>query len=253
VRRLYAAVFVASLAALAAAVPCVYAQNLARIVEGVEQAQRQNRENCHAYTITREYRFYSGDRSQPTSDVTVELSFVPPNEKTFRIEKSEGSSRGQKIVQHILESEAEAAKKDPPALERRSYDFTLLGEDTVQGHPVWVLGLKPKRSQPQMLEGRAWVDQSNYLIRRVDGDMAKTPSWWLKKIHVTLDYGGANGLWLPLETRAVVDVRLFGTHIVTAEATKILTGAQAAELPADRSSSVSSSSFANAILLPDGK
>jgi hypothetical protein len=188
----------------------------------MEEAQRQNRAHCHAYTVMREYRFYGSGQQDSKSEVLAEIRFVPPNQKTFTIEHYEGSSRGQKIVQHILESEAQAARKDPPALDRRSYEFQFAGEESVDGHPSWVLQLKPRREDQQLVQGRAWIDKESYQIHRVEGDMARTPSWWLKKIHITLNYGGENGVWVPVETRAVVDVRFFGTNIVTAEAVKIL-------------------------------
>jgi hypothetical protein len=86
------------------------------------------------------------------------------------------------------------------------------------------------------------VDKESYQIHRVEGDMVKTPSWWLKKIHVTLDYGGMNGIWVPLDTRAVVDVRLFGTHIVTAEAVRILAGTEDETALAERNKASGSAS-----------
>jgi len=40
----------------------------------------------------------------------------------------------------------------------------------------------------------------------------KTPSWWLKKTHIVRSYEDRGGLWLPVATEAVADVRLVGKH-----------------------------------------
>jgi hypothetical protein len=50
--------------------------------------------------------------------------------------------------------------------------------------------------------------------------MAKLPSWWLKSVDVTLDFNEVGGMWLQTQTKAVAEVRVFGTHVLTAQAVK---------------------------------
>ena len=47
--------------------------------------------------------------------------------------------------------------------------------------------------------GQAWVDKNTFRVRRVEGDMAKTPSWMLKKVHVRLDFADISGTWIKPE------------------------------------------------------
>ena len=166
---------------------------LSTIVQRMEQSAQDNRQNYRAYVITREYRLYGSDQQKPSSEVMAEVSFVPPTSKAFKITESNGSSRGETVVRRILESEQKDAQtgQAPGAVSRQNYDFTLVGEQQLDGHPCYVLGLKPKRKEKNLIIGSAWVDENTYLVRRVQGQMAKMPSWWMKSVAVTLDFGPA--------------------------------------------------------------
>ena len=200
--------------------------DLASIVGHMEQAAQENRTHYRPYILTREYRMYASDEQQPKSEVTAEISFVPPTRKDFKITESNGSSRGESVVRHILESESKAAATGsaPGAISRENYDFRFVGEETLNGVPCFVLDLLPKREDKSLIAGKVWVDKSSYLVRRVDGNMAKMPSWWLKSVHVTLDFDQVEGMWLQERTRAVADVRMVGRHVLTSEAVHIQTG-----------------------------
>jgi hypothetical protein len=98
--------------------------------------------------------------------------------------------------------------------------------DVVDGHPCWVLHLKPKREEKSLIAGSAWVDQVTYLVRRVEGDMAKSPSWWVKRVHVTALFGDVNGIWLQTDTEATAEVRLIGRHVLVGHLLKLETADQ---------------------------
>ncbi len=197
------------------------------IVERVEQSAQVNRERYRSYVLTRKYLMYGGEAAEkPSSEVLAEITFVPPTTKEYKIVETRGSSRGEGIVRRILENESKAAATGnaPGAVSRENYDFSYVGEASLDGHPCYILGLRPKHKEKSLLVGRAWVDKNTYLIRRIQGEMAKLPSWWLKSVDVTLDFDQVGGMWLQTQTKAVADVRVFGTHVLTAQALKVETG-----------------------------
>lgn len=202
--------------------------NLAGIVDAMERAQMENQRRSPAYTVTREYRLYQSGEESPTSEVVVSIAFKPPNEKTFTIDESQGSDRVAQIVRNILESEVETARKLVPTLSRESYDFSLAGEEWANGRPCWVLNVKPKHPDKSLIDGKAWVDKHDYQIQRVEGDLSKSPSWWLKKVHLTTNFGAAGGLWLQQDSRAVAEVRMFGSHTLIGESLNVRTAEQTA-------------------------
>ncbi len=209
---------------------------LSTIVQRMEQAANENRERYRAYVMIRDYQLYGGTEQKPSSEVTAEISFVPPTSKEFKITESTGSARGETVVRRILENERKDAEtgKAPGAVTRANYDFTLLGRTVLDGHMCYVLGLAPKRKDKTLLEGRAWVDTDTYHVRRVQGMMSKLPSWWLKSVEVTLDFSNVGGMWLQTHTKATADVRIFGPHTLMARALTVRTGSTVAEIAPPR-------------------
>ena len=192
----------------------------------MEQAARDNRDRYRAYLISREYRLYGGGEPKPSSTVLADVSFVPPKTKEFEIKESQGSSRGKTVVRHILESERKAAEAGsaPGAVSSDNYIFTFEGEQRLDGHDCFLLGLTPKRKDERLVIGHTWVDKNTYLLRRVQGQLAKMPSWWIKSADVTLDFTDVSGMWLQTHTSAHADVRIFGPHTLQENAVKIRIG-----------------------------
>jgi hypothetical protein len=152
--------------------------------------------------------------SSANADVVAQVDFKPPTGKDYSIQKWSGSARGKQIVQRVLDHETEESKGNQArtALTRDNYDFILTGDTVLDGRPCYVLGLKPKRKEKDLVSGSAWVDKSSLLILHVEGETAKAPSWWLKSVRIKMSFGDFSGAWLQTSMEAVADVRLLGSH-----------------------------------------
>jgi len=190
---------------------------LSTIVESVEKTHLE----AHAknpYQVVREYRLSGAHDSSSNSNVVAEITFMPPSKEQYRIEKSSGSSRGQQVVRHVLDHEVEASlnrNQARSALSRDNYDFEYLGEALLGGQPCYLLSLKPKRKEKELISGQAWVEKGSLIVRQVEGDLAKSPSWWLRKVHVKLAFGDMGGTIVETSMEAVADVRVVGPHTLT--------------------------------------
>ncbi len=190
--------------------------NLGQIVSRIQQARTAEHDHSVPYKVTREYELLSQGAAQANSQVVAEVSFVPPAAKEYTIVKTEGSDRGTSIVRKILDHEVTmATHADAHELSPANYDFTLIGRDTIDGHDCYLLGIAPKREAVELVRGRAWVDANTFDIRRIQGQTAKSPSFWIKNLNVTLNYGAVNGVWVQTSTQAVADVRIAGPHVLT--------------------------------------
>jgi len=151
--------------------------------------------------------------------VVAEVDFRPPSSKHYNIQTRSGSSRGEQIVRRILDHEVEAATKPAEthtaAVNTDNYDFTYLGESMLDNQACYLLGLKPKRKDKDLISGQAWVDKHSLLVRHMEGEVAKTPSWWLKTVRVKLAFAYLEGTWLQTNMEAVADVRFVGPHTLT--------------------------------------
>lgn len=202
-----------------------------QIVSRMEAARIESKGTA-PFLLRREYRLYQGDAAaKPMSQVKAEINVVPPHERDYKIVESKGSDRGEKIVRKILEHEADAEKSTPPptAIVHDNYEFALVGQDTVQGARCYVLSLKPKRKDPGLVNGQVFVDASTFLTRKVEGQMSKSPSWWVKAVKLTVLFGEVGGIWMQTSTNAVADVRIVGRYTVAGRATGIQSAATLAQ------------------------
>ncbi len=186
------------------------------IVARMQQVESAARDHSVPYTVTREYQLSSDKAQQPRSQVVAQINFVPPSQKDYTVRKVEGSDRGTDIVRRVLEHESEmATHAESHELTARNYKFALVGQEVVEGHNCYVLQLTPNRHEPDLVDGKAWVDATSFQIRRIEGTPAKSPSWWIHNLHVTINYGAVQGIWTQVATKAVADVRLLGTNTLT--------------------------------------
>lgn len=184
------------------------------IIEGLEKTQAAQ----FSYQILREYRIFGGNSSKPDSAVVAEVAFRLPVSADYKIQTASGSSRGVQVIRGVLDHEMAAVSSENQArivLTRNNYDFIYLGEAVLSGHPCYRLGLKPKRSEKQLISGEVWIDRQTLFVRQIEGEVAKSPSWWLKTVHVKLVFDEFQGNWLQTSMEAVADVRIVGPHTLT--------------------------------------
>ena len=208
--------------------------DLQHILEQMEAVQVHNPARFRPYVLTRQYRFYQADgreaQHDPKSEVLAEVTFTPPNVKTFDILETHGSGRGASVVKHMLEGESDLSKDiSRNEISRANYNFTLLGESAVEGRQCYVLGLEPKREDHVLFKGRAFIDAENFHILRVEGQPAKSPSWWLKSSYVVLRFAEVAGLWLPVATEGTGEVRIFGRFTLASQKVGLRLGDEIAQ------------------------
>ena len=181
------------------------------IITRMAQARAENRARLRPYIVTRNYKLFGKDGSKAKSEVIADVAFVPPDSKKYSIQETKGSGLGQIIVRRMLANEAEVTKDYVSTdLSADNYDFRFVREEDISGRRCYVLELLPRRKEKHLLHGDIWVDANTYLLRRFEGEIAKTPSWWVRDVSVTFVYGDVGGMWLQTASEAVANVRILG-------------------------------------------
>jgi hypothetical protein len=201
------------------------------IVTQMEEA-RSTVKATEPFQLTREYQMFHGDDATPASEVKAEINVVPPRDRDFKIVEAKGSDRGEKVVRKILEHEAKAEKSDPAptAIVRQNYDFSYAGEARLDGLRCYLLQLHPKRKDTSLVEGTAWVDANSYLVRKIEGDLSKSPSWMVKSVKLTVLFGEVGGVWMQTMSHAIADVRILGKYVVEGRALNVQTASSVASI-----------------------
>jgi hypothetical protein len=189
------------------------ATQLKMIVERMEAVQRQNPALSQPYETTRKYKIFHGDDVQPIGDVLVRMEFVPPATTSYKIIQSSGSSRAEGMVRRLLDQQIEGTKNiQHGEITQANYDFVFLRRQNFGVVPEYVLGIFPKRKERQLLLGEIWVDASTFHIRRIEGVPAKSPSFWLSDVYITVQFAQLRAMWVPVTFDAIATVRFLGRY-----------------------------------------
>lgn len=209
------------------------AAQLSSIVQHMTEAQAQAK-SAAAYRVIRQYRLLDTSSSRVNSEVVAQIDYLPPGQKSYVIQSRTGSGRGEQVVKRVLDHESQMSARNPQSsastLSEQNYTFTYLGADTLDGTDCYVLGLFPRRKEKELVVGRAWIDKNTFLIRRIEGEMAKSPSWLLKKVQVKLDFTDISGVWLQTGMEAVADVRFVGSQTLQSKTLEYRSASEVAQL-----------------------
>jgi hypothetical protein len=128
----------------------------------------------------------------------------------------DGFVKGNVIVR-LLQSEAEHVSRGDggqTAITESNYKFTYKSAEEVDGRPVYVFQVKPRTKRPGLFKGRIFVDAYTASLRRAEGTLVKSPSWFVKKIEFEQDYTDVGGFTLPARLHSVAKARIIGRTIV---------------------------------------
>ncbi len=146
---------------------------LDEIVQSMEKAQAAGHAQG-SYQIIREYRLFGAQDSKANSDVVAEVNFKPPAFKDYRIQRSSGSSRGQQLVRRVLDHEVEVkSNQTSSAISTDNYSFNYIGEATLEGRACYILGLRPKRKEKDLIAGQV----SSSLSSLISTETGCRPAW----------------------------------------------------------------------------
>jgi hypothetical protein len=177
------------------------------------QARAENRTRLRPYRVTRNYRLFGKEKTTTEAEVIADLTVVPPDLKHYAIRQANGMGLGEKIVRQMLERETDIVKDyGSTDMTPSNYDFRFMREEELNGRQCYVLAIFPRRKNNTLLRGQIWVDATSYLLRRIEGEPGKAPSWWLRDARIVLVYGNVGGMWLQTASESTANVRFVGPH-----------------------------------------
>jgi hypothetical protein len=191
-----------------------------QVISHMVEADRERNPKLQGYTSIREYSL-KNERFGTTAQMTVRVTYEYPGQKQFEVIAESGSSPIRKRVFHrMLESEVDAARDDVRSqtqITPENYIFKLMGLETLDGRPAFVLQAEPRTKNPLLFRGRIWIDQQDAAISRIEGSPAKSPSFWVKRTTFVHRYRKVGRFWLALSNESETDALIFGHTTVRIE------------------------------------
>lgn len=124
------------------------------------------------------------------------------------------------VVERYLQAENEAEQEDPSsvAVTPANYKFQYKGENLTDGRVVHVFQISPKHKRKGLFKGELWIDAVSYLPLRESGNLAKSPSLFVKKVAFVRKFEIRDGISVPLQVQSVVST-VFGSAEITVDFT----------------------------------
>ena len=122
-------------------------------------------------------------------------------------ERGSGTIRGR-VLKALLERERElVASGDTERSNLTAANYEFSGE--TQGNGCRYIDIKPKRKDVLLVEGRMVLNEAGELIR-VEGKLAKNPSFWTSGVEVVRHYARIAGVRVPIATESIAKVKFAG-------------------------------------------
>jgi hypothetical protein len=135
------------------------------------------------------------------------------DERGFRydIVREEGSEYiRNKVLRAILKREQEliaAGHADRASFTSANYEFT---EGPSKNDGLTYVVLKPKRKDVLLVDGRMVLNRDGTDLLRVEGRLAKNPSFWTSLVNITRHFAKVDGVRVPVSTESVAKVKFAG-------------------------------------------
>ena len=140
------------------------------------------------------------------------------DQKGFRYEIV--STRGSeyvlnKVLKTLLAREQEIVAKgqtDRAEMTPANYEFS---EPDRHGDGVRYVMIKPKRKDVLLLDGRMVLNEDGTELLRVEGRMAKNPSFWTSLVNVVREFARFDGVRVPVTTESIAKLKFAGMSRMT--------------------------------------
>jgi len=180
----------------------------------------QRQSELTGYTATRRYVAVNEKRR---AEMLVRVECASDGAKQFTILTEEGSGSIRKhVFQKLLSEETEASRRgarNNTRLTPANYDFQIVGQETLETGPAYVLEVSPRTPNKYLINGKIWVDANDYSIVRIEGQPARNPSFWVRNVHFVHTYQKVGEFWFASSTDTTSQIRIFGDSELTIENT----------------------------------
>jgi len=128
---------------------------------------------------------------------------------SYRVIRQGGSQRILKRgLKGVLDSEQEnVGQWRKAALTRENYDMTF---DSRTSDGLLKVQLSPRRRDSRLLDGAAWLTARTGALVKLEGRLAKSPSFWVRWVNLTRQYTPVHGTMMPAALDSTADVKIAG-------------------------------------------
>jgi hypothetical protein len=130
-------------------------------------------------------------------------------EFTYEIVAERGSEYIRtKVLRAVLKREQELVAEGPAraALTEENYEFS----DVEAADGLQYVQIKPKRKDVVLVDGRIVLTPDGADLLRIEGRLAKNPSFWTSLVNIVRHFAKVDGVRVPVSTETIAKVKFAG-------------------------------------------
>jgi len=164
--------------------------------------------NAYQYSASRRLEA-SGKGQQGWLD--VETEFTAGSGLSYHVTAEGGSGYiRSRVLRSLLDAEQSLIARGDSArvaLSTNNYQLTPNGVDAAG---LVVIDMRPLRKDRSLIAGQMFMTTEGTLVR-VEGRLAKNPSFWISRVNVVRTYRPINGVLMPVSLETTAQLRLLGS------------------------------------------
>lgn len=146
--------------------------------------------------------------------LVVQTSLDPAKGFFYEVVAEGGPHALRHRMKQVLDEEQRVWRSGEPqhgALSAANYHLAVIGsqDDEVRVRIV------PRKRARFLLDGVATLDRGTGEVRRVEGELAKPPSFWIKDVRLTRRYTRVGSRVMPASLESIARVRIWGVYYFT--------------------------------------
>jgi len=122
------------------------------------------------------------------------------------------------VIARLLQSEVDHAKQGDNsdiAITAENYKFAYKGVEEVEGGPLChVFQAKPRHKRVGLFKGTIYLNVYNGAMFKAEGKMVKSPSFFVKNIEFSQEYGEVGGFDMVTHIHSTAETRIIGKAVV---------------------------------------
>ena len=120
-----------------------------------------------------------------------------------------------KVLRNILHREQQLIAGGEAVRAELSPQNYVFEESTAYENGFRYITLKPKRKDMLLVNGRMVLNQAGTELLRIEGVLAKNPSFWTSVVNVIRDFARLDGVRVPVTTESVAKIKFAGLSRMT--------------------------------------
>jgi hypothetical protein len=115
-----------------------------------------------------------------------------------------------KVLRPILETEAKVFASGDPSRSALTIDNYDIGGGELAEPGIVKLFAKPRRKEVSLIDGAVFITSADSDLVRVEGKMAKNPSFWTTRVNLVRRYDRIGGVRVPVRLDSTAQIRFAG-------------------------------------------